>query len=155
MVELEVPARPDYLALARLIVAAAAANESSAVSEDRIDDLRLAVSEACTNAIEAQQRATKQTGREANILIRCRVAEGVVEVEIHDHGVGFDPTGLAAHPPVTDPARLDHERGLGIPLIRLLTDEVDFEPSSDGTVVRMVIYAHTIRGDLTVLTTDD
>ena len=144
MVELEVPARPDYLALARLIVAAAATNESSAVPEDRIDDLRLAVSEACTNAIEAQQRATKETGREANILIRCSV-----------HGVGFDPTGLAAHPPVTYPARLDHERGLGIPLIRLLTDEVDFEPSSDGTVVRMVIYAHTIRGNLTVLTTDD
>ena len=155
MVELEVPARPDYLALARLIVAAAATNESSAVPEDRIDDLRLAVSEACTNAIEAQQRATKETGREANILIRCSVAEDVVEVEIHDHGVGFDPTGLAAHHPVTDPARLDHERGLGIPLIRLLTDEVDFEPSSDGTVVRMVIYAHTIRGNGGVATADD
>jgi len=155
VVELEVPARPDYLALARLIVAAAAANESTAVSEDRIDDLRLAVSEACTNAIEAQQRATELTGREANILIRCRLSEGLVEVEIHDHGVGFDPTGLAAHPPVTDPARLDHERGLGIPLIRLLTDEVDFEPSSDGTVVRMVIYAHTVRGNVSVLTTDD
>src|SRR5688500_2172686 len=99
VVELEVPARPDYLALARLIVAATAANESSAVSDDRIDDLRLAVSEACTNAIEAQQRATELTGDRASILIRCRVDTDRVAVEIHDHGVGFDPTRLAAHPP--------------------------------------------------------
>jgi serine/threonine-protein kinase RsbW len=155
VVELEVPARPDYLALARLIVAAAAANRSSAVSEDRIDDLRLAVSEACTNAIEAQQRATELTGRQSNILIRCRVETGQVEVEIHDHGVGFDPTRLAKHPPVTDPARLDHERGLGIPLIRLLTDEVDFEPSVDGTVVRMTVYANTVRGNGSALSVVD
>ena len=155
VVELEVPARPDYLALARLIVAATAANESSAVSDDRIDDLRLAVSEACTNAIEAQQRATDLTGDRSTILIRCQVETGRVAVEIHDHGVGFDPTRLVKHPPVTDPARLDHERGLGIPLIRLLTDEVDFEPSADGTVVRMVIYAHTVRGNGGAGTIDD
>ena len=46
-----------------------------------------------------------------------------------------------AHPPVSDPARLDFERGLGIPLIRLLTDQVEFVPSPAGTTVRMVVNA--------------
>ena len=35
--------------------------------------------------------------------------------------------------------RLQHESGLGIPLIRVLTDEVTFEPAGDGTVVSMTL----------------
>ncbi len=134
-VALEIPARPDFLGLARLIVAATAAAEPL-LAEDRIDDLRLAVSEACTNAIEAHQRVGSEP---SNIRIECRLGSEQVEVEVHDHGAGFDPDDLVDHPPASDPTRLDHERGLGIPLIRMLTDEVEFRPTSDGTAVRMVL----------------
>jgi anti-sigma regulatory factor (Ser/Thr protein kinase) len=58
VVELEIPARPEFLALARLLVAAAVAGDP-VFPEDRLDDLRLAVSEACTNAMEAQARAAR------------------------------------------------------------------------------------------------
>ncbi|MCB1248865.1 MAG: ATP-binding protein, partial [Acidimicrobiales bacterium] len=51
-VQLEIPARPEYLTLARQVVAAAAALEPT-FADERIDDLRIAVSEAATNAIEA------------------------------------------------------------------------------------------------------
>ena len=47
---------------------------------------------------------------------------------------------LPEHPPVTDPERLNFERGLGIPLIRTLVDEVEFDSSGDGTSVRLTIY---------------
>lgn len=139
-VELEIPARPEFLAVARLVVSAAAANEPT-FSEERIDDLRLAVSEAATNAIEEQRRTNRVDGGDVGVTIRCTVDNGQVEVEVGDKGAGFDPDRLVPHPEVTDLARLDHERGLGIPLIRLLTDEVEFRPSPHGTVVRMVVHA--------------
>jgi serine/threonine-protein kinase RsbW len=149
VVELEIPARPEYLALARLLVAAAVAGDP-VFPEDRLDDLRLAVSEACTNAMEAQARAARsRSGRNGHnpatepIQIRCQLDIEQVEVEVTDHGDGFDPDALSEHPPVTDPTRLDYERGLGIPLIRILTDEVEFKPSPTGTRVRMVLYAST------------
>lgn len=135
IVALEIPARPDFLALARLIVAATAAADPL-LPEDRIEDLRLAVSEACTNAIEAHQRVGSEP---SNIRIECRLGPEQVEVEVQDRGAGFDPDDLVDHPPASDPTRLNHERGLGIPLIRVLTDEVEFRPTVDGTAVRMVL----------------
>ncbi|HEY4376721.1 MAG TPA: ATP-binding protein [Acidimicrobiales bacterium] len=135
VVELELPARPDVLALARLVVAAVVATEPL-FDDERIDDLRLAVSEACTNAIEAQQ-ARGAAGSGQPITVRCTVDAGRVEVEVRDHGGGFDPATLVEHPAVTDPARLDYEGGLGIPLIRLLSDHVEFRHTADGTAVVM------------------
>ncbi len=142
VVELEIPARPEFLALARLLVAAAASHDPL-FPEDRIDDLRLSVSEACTNAMEAQTSAVVDDATETaeSIRIRCLLGSERVEVEVTDHGSGFDPGSLSPHPPVTDPARLNFDRGLGIPLIRILTDEVEFRPSPEGTVVRMVLHA--------------
>ena len=61
-------------------------------------------------------------------------------VSVDDRGEGFDPTSLPEHPPVTDPERLNFERGLGIPLIRTLVDEVAFDSSDDGTSVTMTLY---------------
>jgi anti-sigma regulatory factor (Ser/Thr protein kinase) len=56
---------------------------------------------------------------------------------VSDHGGGFDPERLETHPAVTDPARLEFEGGLGIPLIRLLADELEFRPTDGGTTVVM------------------
>ena len=89
-----------------------------AVADERIDDLKLAVSEACTNAIEAQARL----GATDPVRIRVWEAPERLEVCIDDRGPGFDPERPAAAPPVTDPDRLNFERGLGIPLIRTLVD---------------------------------
>ena len=134
LVELEIPARPEYVALVRLVVSSLAASRR-ALAEDRIDDLKLAVSEACTNAIEASGAR-----REEWVTVRWAEAEDRLEVNVEDRGSGFDPAALPKHPPVTDPERLNFERGLGIPLIRTLVDDVDFAPSEKGTAVRMVVY---------------
>ena len=139
VVELELPPRPDVLALARLVVAGLVSTEPE-FTDERLDDLRLAVSEACTNAIEAQSRGGPSRAG-APITVRCWVEDGRAEVEIHDNGPGFDPRSLAPHPPVTDPARLEFEGGLGIPLIRLLSDKVDFRTGPSGTTVAMTFEA--------------
>ncbi len=140
VIELEIPARAEFVALARLVVSALAASDSN-LADERIDDLKLAVSEACTNAIEAHDAA----GSHERVLVRCRSDEERLEVCVEDQGRGFDPSQLPDHPPVTDPDRLKYERGLGIPLIRALVDEVEFSPTGGGTAVRLVMR-HTANG---------
>jgi len=134
-VVLEIPARPAYLALARQVVAAAASVEPSFGAE-RIDDLRLAVSEATTNAIEAH---TDLSGDD-RIKIRCNLADDRIEVEVLDHGVGFDPASVAGAPEAEHPERLDWEHGLGLPLMRHLADVTEIRSSEGGTAVRLVVY---------------
>lgn len=134
-IELEIPARPEFVGLARLVVSSLASSRRD-IPDDRIDDLKLAVSEACTNAIEAHLDA----GREDRVVVRWREGDGHLEVQVRDQGEGFDPESLPEHPPVTDPERLNFERGLGIPLIRTLVDEVQFDASADGTEVRMIMF---------------
>lgn len=133
-VELEIPARAEFVALARLVVSSFAST-SFGLEDDRIDDLKIAVSEACTNAIEAHTVAET----DERVLIRCDDTDDQLEVRIEDRGRGFDPQTLPEHPPVTDPTRLKFERGLGIPLIRSLVDDLDITSSGKGTQVRIVM----------------
>jgi anti-sigma regulatory factor (Ser/Thr protein kinase) len=135
VVELTVPARAEHLALVRGVVTALA--ESIAhLAQARLEDLRLAVSEASMNAIEAYGR---QGRAGAPIAMRLVAELGSIEIEIHDEAGGFDPDGLVPHPPAEAPERLHHERGLGVPLMRQLADEVEFRTERGGTTVRLVL----------------
>ncbi len=135
VLELQIPASPEFIAVVRLVVSSMVTARRE-LADDRIDDLKLAVSEACTNAIEAHDDAAT----EQPVTVRVFEDDDRVEVDIVDEGRGFDPTAVPAHPPVTDPDRLNFERGLGIRLIRTLVDEVAFESSSEGTTVRMTVF---------------
>lgn len=134
IVELEIPARPDFLSLARLVITGAATIEPT-FSDSRIEDLRLAVSEACTNAIEAQA----SSGHDERIVIRADLAEDRIEVAVTDQGGGFVPADAVAAPDAEHPERLLYESGLGIPLMRILVDETDFEITPQGTKVKLVV----------------
>jgi serine/threonine-protein kinase RsbW len=135
VIELEIPARAEYVGLARLVVSSLATARRT-LAEDRVDDLKLAVSEACTNAMEAHA----DVDVDERVTLRWSEADDRLQVQIDDRGRGFDPGQLPEHPPVTDPERLNFERGLGIPLIRTLVDEVAFDPSDRGTSVRLVMF---------------
>jgi serine/threonine-protein kinase RsbW len=134
-VELEIPARPAYLSLARQVVAAAASVEPT-FRDERIDDLRLAVSEATTNAIIAHADLSS----DERIRIRCNLADDRIEVEVIDVGAGFDPTSVVGPPAPEHPDRLLWEHGLGLPLMADLADETEIRSSEGGTEVRLVVY---------------
>lgn len=136
VVELEIPARPAYLSLVRLVVDAAVASLAPGLGSSRLDDLKLAVTEACSNAIEAHRSAWS----DEPVMVRCELDDRMVTVEVADRGGGFDPGGLSTLPAATDPMRLRYESGLGIPLMRTLADELVFVPGSDGTTVRLTVY---------------
>jgi serine/threonine-protein kinase RsbW len=133
-VVLEIPARPEYVSLARQVVAAAAAVEI--FRDERIDDLRLAVSEATTNAIEAYADLTANE----RVVIRCDLGVDQIEVEVLDEGSGIDPAWLERAPESFDEADQPPEHGMGIPLMRELADESEITTSAGGTRVRLVVY---------------
>jgi serine/threonine-protein kinase RsbW len=135
-VQLEIPARVEYLGLARQVVAAAAAVEPR-FRDERIDDLRIAVSEATTNAIEAHA----DLGSDDRILIRCNLDDDRIEVEVLDRAGGFDPALVVPAPEAQAANRLEWERGLGLPLMKTLADETEIHSTAGGTAVRLVVYA--------------
>lgn len=139
-VHIQVPAVPDYLALIRMVVAGTARIDPL-LDDERVDDLRVIVSEACTNAIEASTRRAAPDDRVPMIEIECRLTLSRVEVVVTDVGGGFDPDDLDVLPTVTDPERMRIERGLGIPLIRALADESEIRSGPEGTRVWAALYA--------------
>ena len=86
VVELEIPARAEFVALARLVVSALATSDTL-LPDERIDDLKIAVSEACTNAIEAHGAVDT----DERVLVRCRTHHDCLEVHIEDRGDGLRP----------------------------------------------------------------
>ncbi len=141
-IELDVPARPEFLSLVRSIVTLIA-ETGSKLPDRRIEDLRLAVTEACANAIDAERR--KPELERQPVIVTCDLEADYVVVEVHDEGGGFDPDAITPHPDVSKPARLMFERGLGIPLMRELTDELEFRREGDGTTVRLLVSTHLRR----------
>lgn len=133
VIEVEIPSRVDLVAVVRMVVAAAS-TAVDALHGDRLDDLRLVVSEATTNAIEANLVSRDAGGR---VLVRCEAQPGVVRLHVSDEGAGFgDPFTL---PSIDDPERLEFEGGFGIPLMRQLSDHASFRTGPDGTVVDLEI----------------
>ena len=125
------PAACRALDVVRTVIATTAGIDPL-LPEQRVADLRLAVSEACANAIHAHQRAHTTE----MVQVRCSVDDKRVTVEIQDRG-GFDPEALAPrrHRPRPPPARARP----GIPLMRALADEIDIRAVDDGTIVSLVL----------------
>jgi serine/threonine-protein kinase RsbW len=128
-IELRIPARPENLALARLALAGVAT--VAGARDDVIADLKVAVTEACTNAI-----LHAYSDREGSVMVRYRIAEDALEVEIEDDGAGFDPG---------DPRGGGADSGgqaMGLMIIRELTDEVVIESDPSGS---RIAFARSLR----------
>ena len=93
----------------------------------------------CTTSASLARRWLR-LDRVEPLTIRCILDDDRVTIEIEDHGGGFNPDGLDPMPSATDPNRLERERGLGIPLVRGLADDVQFLVKDDGTTVRVALF---------------
>lgn len=126
---LEFPSRPENIALARVTVAAFAAQLDPTVEE--LNDLKGAVSEAVANAI------VHGYGNAPDGIV---VVEGIlygdaIEVRVEDSGKGMEDVTRAMEPEFsTDPERL----GLGFSFMQSFMDNVEVESSPErGTRVVM------------------
>lgn len=116
-VELRLPPDVAYVGIARLLVTLAARNAGMAT--ERAEDLRIAVSEATTNAI----RAHRESSSAEPVVLLFGPRDNGFEVIVKDAGPGFEP----ASPDALSDRDWQNEHGLGVTIIRGLADEVSFE----------------------------
>jgi len=88
VVSLVIPAKAEYIALVRLALAGLL--RPRAVGPEVIADVKLALTEACSNSI----RHAYADGREGEVEIRYELADSSLAVEVSDEGGGFDPALL-------------------------------------------------------------
>ncbi|HEY7605134.1 MAG TPA: ATP-binding protein [Gaiellaceae bacterium] len=119
-------ARPENLALTRLALAGVAAN--SGAPREVVSDLKLAVTEACTNVIKHAYGDDPSAGE---IVVRYTVERGQLSIEVEDSGAGFE---LDAPPASAD----RNGGGNGLMIIRVLTDELSVTSAGTGTRVAFV-----------------
>jgi serine/threonine-protein kinase RsbW len=116
LVRLDIPAQPAFVGVARAVVATVATSVEG-IDDDRLEDLRLAVSEACTNAVEDREAGHR-------VVLSCLLDDDHLDVRIEDASDGFSAEALA-------------ERGWGLQLINALVDDVSFERADGSTSVTL------------------
>ena len=133
VIELAVPSRLGLEQVA--IDATAALAKLMGFSEDRIEDLKTAVEEACINAIEHGN----QENANVKVLVELTADDSKLQVDIHDRGKGIP--GHIEKPDIdAKMAGKQKSRGWGLFLIQSLMDEVEFDWNPEtGGVTRMVI----------------
>jgi serine/threonine-protein kinase RsbW len=96
------------------------------VTDEHIDDVQLAIGEACANVID---HATDSDSYE----VQVELASDRCTITVVDQGGGFDATS------VPDEAAMTAEAGRGLALMKTIVDNVAFrnEPQA-GTLVHMV-----------------
>lgn len=126
-VSLTLPNAPEFVSVARLALSGVA--DRMGFDVDDIEDLKVAVSEACTNAL-------KHGNQNANgkYFVHYTIAEKKLIIEVCDDGKGIDIENIKT-------PDLDHpkESGLGLYIIKTLMDEVEIKNrENNGASILMI-----------------
>jgi serine/threonine-protein kinase RsbW len=124
-IDVTIPARAEYISIARLAAAAVAAHQ--AFTYDEIEDLKIAVSEACTALIAASSGV-----RRSPLSLRFVPETDALAIRIDTRGTRLT-LDLSSN---GEPTPLD-ERHLGIFLMQCLVDEVDIRHTGDRTSITL------------------
>ena len=119
-VELEIPSRTAYVVVARLVLSSLA--RAAELEEGAVDDLKIAVSEACANAVLSHE----QSGTDAPVSIAWDEDPGRIVVQVGDRGPAYEPS--RPDDSLHGSARFD----MSIALMKSLVDECTFGPRDDG-----------------------
>jgi serine/threonine-protein kinase RsbW len=123
-INLSLPSKPEYVSIARL-TASYIANQMG-FDVEIIEDIKLAVGEACNNAII-------HSGSEETYKIEFLNLTNELKIEIKDHGKGFSMDNYKK--PNADDLQ---ENGLGLFIIKSLMDQVDIE-SFEGRGTKIIM----------------
>lgn len=124
-VKLTLPARPENVSVIRHVLGAFA--EALKLPDDLVEDLRLAVTEACTNVVRHAYPPDVPGPVEISIV----PSEDAVSVVVSDHGRGIGSSSDTNGP------------GLGLPLIAAIADGVELLPvPGGGSRVAMTFARH-------------
>ncbi len=128
-VEIKIPCLISYAGVVRQAVDAL--SEMLLLPPDSRAAVKLAVGEACNNAILHTEPTPENTP--GTVAVVCRVTPEALEVEITNRGDGFLPGPIAKMP---DPETLS-EHGRGMALMEMMMDSVEYVSHHGNTTVRM------------------
>lgn len=133
-VELSIPSNPVF----ERVVRASAAEVGNAIgfSEERVEDLKLAISEAVNNAIDHGNK------REAGKLVAVvfEIDGEKLEIRISDQGDGMEQLDTSRHVVEEQNLESGQLRGFGMYLISELVDDLEVSSSHRGTVLTLRLY---------------
>lgn len=129
LVKLDIPARAEYVVLGRLALAGLL--RSRGFSEDAVADLKLALTEACSNSVRHAYRH-----EDGQVHLAFFLHEDRVTIQIRDEGAGFHEDEVDC-PDCRDVPEIKlGEGGMGISIIRAVVDEFSLEwPPEGGTML--------------------
>ena len=131
LVQLEIPPRSPYVGVVRLALSALA--RSAGVDEERVDDLKIAVSEACANAVLSQE----ETGSDAPVQVTWDQDDAAIQIAVSDRGRTVMTDGS---PDDVDTQGFSTRAVMSIALLKSLVDGYEFHPrDGGGMTARLVI----------------
>lgn len=113
---------------------ATAIAESIRMSPDRIDEVRMAVVEACINALEHSRASDHEVFVTFQVLGERDPEK--LRITVHDNGVGFSPADVEP-PTIESKLKAARKRGWGLKIIKGLMDDVEIRSGAEGTTVVM------------------
>jgi serine/threonine-protein kinase RsbW len=138
-IELRLPSRLGFEKVAMNTAASVA--HLMGFADERIEDLKTAVAEACINAMEHGNKLDETL----SVGVILLMGSDALEVKVLDTGKG--PQGHTHAAPDIDKKMHEQEeaRGMGMFLIESLVDEVEWVSSPPaGSYARMVIRLHPL-----------
>ena len=128
IIELKIPAKDQNIAIVRLCVSGVGAQMEFTV--DEIEDIKMAVGEACLNAI---YHGYGNKGKNTDIVcLQFEIHPARLAITVNDSGKGFDSGEMGKY------LQKKEKNRLGLFLIKSLMDEVQLNSGPGGTQVRMV-----------------
>jgi serine/threonine-protein kinase RsbW len=122
LVRLTFPAKAEYITLGRLALTGIARLGAAPFPDEVLGDVKLALTEACTNSVRHAY-----DGGTGAVSIAYELHPDRLVVEVLDNGAGFERAGVRV-----DPEDELNEGGLGIAIIEALTDELEIGRGSAG-----------------------
>ncbi|MEU6097506.1 ATP-binding protein [Streptomyces sp. NPDC047079] len=129
-VELRFSALPEHVRTARLVAAAVA--RRAGVEEAVLDEVRLAVGEACTRAVGLHQ----SNGISAPVRVLLTEEEKQFSIEVGDEAPHLAPGDKAPGTTGADEAEAEEDQ-MGLAVISGLVDDVEVSAGEDGGLIRM------------------
>lgn len=129
-VRLVIPAKAEYITLGRLALTAIA--RVRPLPDETLSDLKLALTEACTNSVRHAYE-----GRTGTVEIVYQLEPDRIVVDVLDDGEGFEADEAVGKSGNGDLS----EGGLGIAIIRAVADEVEIgRGEAGGSRLRFVKF---------------
>ncbi len=129
-----IPSNPIFERVVR--ASAAELGGALGLQPERIEDLKLAVSEAVNNAIDHGNRQQQQKLVEVTFLLDSEK----LEVRIRDEGEGVGQADFSRRVVEEQNLDLGMHRGFGMYLIAALVDDYEVSSSQSGTTMTLRLY---------------